>query len=39
MWSIFEAKCVKLVSFSIMQNFASTDVDVDALTFCKVELC
>ena len=31
MWSIFEAKCVKVVSFSIIQDFASTDVD--ALSF------
>ena len=27
MWSIFEAKCVKVVSFSIIQDFASTEVD------------
>ena len=27
MWSIFEAKCVKVVSFFIIHDFASTDVD------------
>ena len=27
MWSIFKAKCVKVVSFSILHDFASTDVD------------
>ena len=27
MWSIFEAKCVKFVSFYIIEDFASTDVD------------
>ena len=27
MWSNFETKCVKVVSFSIIQDFASTDVD------------
>ena len=27
MWSIFEAKCVKVVSFSILHDFASTNVD------------
>ena len=27
MWSIFEVKCVKVVSFSILHDFASTDVD------------
>ena len=27
MWSIFETKCVKVVSFSIIQDFAPTDVD------------
>ena len=31
MWSIFEPKCVKAASFSIIQDFASTDVD--ALSF------
>ena len=25
MWSIFEAKCVKVVSFSILHDFASTN--------------
>ena len=32
MWSIFEAKCVKLVSFSITQD------SVDALTGLKVRV-
>jgi len=27
MWKIFEAKCVKLVAFCILQSFISTDVD------------
>ena len=27
MWSNFEAKCVKVVSFSILHDFAFTDVD------------
>ena len=27
MWSIFEAKFVKVVSFSILHDFASTDLD------------
>ena len=27
MWSTFEAKCVKVVSFSIIQDFASSNVD------------
>ena len=27
MQSIFEAKCVKIVSFSILHYFTSTDVD------------
>ena len=31
MLSIFEAKCVKLVSFSIMQEFASANVDALSL--------
>ena len=34
MWSIFEAKCVKVVSFSIIHYFAS--IDVDALIKRKV---
>ena len=33
MWSIFEAKCIKIVPFSILHDFASTDVD--ALTTKK----
>ena len=32
MWSIFEAKCVKLVSFSITQD------SVDALTGLKIRV-
>ena len=27
MWSFFEAKCVKVVHFSILHDFASTNVD------------
>lgn len=27
MWKIFEAKCVKLVSFCILQSFTYTDVN------------
>lgn len=37
MWSIFETKCLKLVSFSIMQDFASTSVDaLKCLKFFKL---
>ena len=35
MWSIFEAKFVKVVSFSILHDFASTDLDaLRILTSC-----
>ena len=36
MWSIIKTKCVKFVSFSIMQDVASTDVN--ALRIYRVEL-
>jgi len=36
MWSIIETKCIKFVSFSIMQDVASTDVN--ALRIYWVEL-
>ena len=36
MWSIFEAKCVKFVSFCIMQRFTSADADalIHGCEFC-----